>query len=223
MFKTDENSTLQKQVDNVEHNYIIQANDILTLEVFTNEGERIIDPNKESQGTSTAEKGSERPVVEFLVNNEGIVKLPMLGDLKVEGLTLRQAEEILQKEYTKYYQGPYVVLRYTNKRVIVLGSPGGQVIPLINQNVKLVEVLAMAKGIDNFGKASTIRVLRGEKVFLADLSTVEGYRQNNMIIEPGDIVYVEPIRRPFSEALRDYYPMFSILTSLSTLLIVLTK
>jgi polysaccharide biosynthesis/export protein len=223
MFKVSDPDALQKQVSKAEYNYTIQINDHLKLDVFTNEGERIVDPNQESIKTSTEEQGRERPPIEYLVDKEGMAKFPMIGDLKVEGLTLRQAEEILQKEYAKYYQQPYVVLQYTNKRVIVLGSPGGQVIPLINQNVKLVEVLAMAKGIDNFGKAHNIRVLRGDQVFVADLSTVDGYLKNNMVIEPGDVVYVEPVRRPIIEGFRDYGPMLTILTSITTVLIVLTK
>jgi polysaccharide export outer membrane protein len=223
MFKVPDGHALQTQADNTEHNYVIQANDKLRLEVFTNAGERIIDPNSESTITSTGEKETQKPVLEYPVNNIGIVKFPLIGELKVAGLTLHEAEDILQKEYSKYYQQPYVVLQYTNKRVVILGSPGGQIVPLTNQSVKLTEVLAMAKGIDQYGKSHNIRVLRGDQVFVVDLSTVDGYLKSNMIIEPNDIIYVEPVRRPFSEGLRDYGPIFSILASFSTLFIVLLK
>jgi len=40
-------------------------------------------------------------------------------------------------------------------------------------------------------------------------------------VEPGDVIYVEPVRRPFSEALRDYSGALSLLISLTTLVIVL--
>jgi polysaccharide export outer membrane protein len=223
MFKVSDGQVLQSQATSVQHNYVIQTNDNLKLEVFTNAGERIVDPNSQSMMTSPGEKDVQRPVVEYLVNTSGLVKFPLIGELKVEGLTLHEAEEILQKEYAKYYQQPYVVLQYTNKRVIVLGAPGGQVIPLINQNVKLTEVLAMAKGIDHLGKAHNIRVLRSDEIFVIDLSTVDGYLKGNMIIEPNDIIYVEPIRRPFSEGLRDNGPVFSIIASLSTLIVLLLK
>ena len=67
------------------------------------------------------------------------------------------------------------------------------------------------------------RVLRGDQVFVADLSTFEGYLKNNIAIEPGDIVYVEPIRRPVSEATRDYAPIISMITSLTTLILVIVS
>ena len=109
----------------------------------------------------------------------------MVGEIKLDGLTIRQAEDLLQQAYATFYEDAYVVLRYTNKRVIVLGAPGGQVIPLTNENVHLVEVLALAKGLTNDAKAHNIRVLRGDQVFVADLSTIDGYVKNNIPIQSG--------------------------------------
>jgi polysaccharide export outer membrane protein len=41
------------------------------------------------------------------------------------------------------------------------------------------------------------------------------------VMQHGDVIYVEPIRRPVSEGVRDYGPLLSIVTSLTTLIIVL--
>lgn len=223
MFKTDTFARLEKERQTAESNYIVQKNDVLSLEIYTNQGERIIDPNFESLKESPGQPGqrAERPT--YLVDKDGIVKLPSLHEIKLEGLTIRQAEEILQKEYTKLYQEPFVVLKVINKRVTVLGAPGGKVIPLVDENVKLAEVLALAGGINAEGKAANIRILRGQQIFVADFSTVEGYLKDNMLIHSGDIIYVEPVRRPFFEGLRDYGPLFSIITSLATLTLLIIR
>ena len=81
----------------------------------------------------------------------------------------------------------------------------------------------MAKGLDNTAKAQNIRVLRKEKVFLIDLTTIDGYKSGNMLIEPGDIVYIEPVRRPLSEAFRDYAGIIGLAVSIYTLIIVAKK
>jgi polysaccharide export outer membrane protein len=128
---------------------------------------------------------------------------------------------MIQTEYAKFYKDPYAILEYTNKRVIVLGSPGGKVIPLINENVSLVEILALAEGVDNNARATNIRVLRGEEVFVADFSTFDGYQKSNMIMQHGDVVYIEPIRRPFVEGARDYGQILSLGISITTLIVVL--
>ncbi len=201
-------------------NYQIQPNDLLQLDVFTNKGERIVDPNPElTQSTNAATTTT--TVFNYLVEANGIVKLPMIGPLQVKDLTIRQAEEIAQKEFAKYFNDPFVRLSFVNKRVIVLGAVGGQVIPLTNQNVTLVEVLALAKGLSNEAKANNIKLIRGEHVYQIDFSTIQGFKEGNMRVEPGDVVYVEPIRRPFTEALRDNFTVISLIVSLSTLVVVI--
>src|SRR5690606_5335004 len=145
------------------------------------------------------------------------------GEIQVEALTISALEELLPEEYAKLYASPLAIVNYLNKRVIVLGAPGGQVIPLINESMELAEILALAKGIDINGKAHNMRVVRGNDVYLVDFSTIEGFRKGNMIMEPGDIVYVEPVRKPVSEAVRDYGPLLSILASVVTLIVVLNN
>jgi polysaccharide export outer membrane protein len=215
---------VQKQWTEAETPYRIQKNDFLTLQLYTNGGERIVDPNRESfSGEVNVESSSGSAAPQYLVDENGLVKLPLIGELKLEGLTIREAEEILGEAYEKFYEEAYVVLKISNKRVIVLGAPGGMVIPLSQENMRLTEVLALAEGISPDARANNIRVIRGEKVLIADLSTFEGYQKNNVIMEPGDIVYIEPVRRPFIEALRDYSPVITIVTSLATLIFIISQ
>jgi len=226
MFKPGEHevpASIQKEALSTERNYTIQKNDYLKLDVFSNKGERIIDPNPDLSQAGTTPATSARKEFTYLVDLNGVTKFPLIGELKVEGLTLRQAEEILQKEYLTYYKEAFVVLTYANKRVIVLGASGGQVIPLVNQNIHLAEVLALSKGLDNLAKAQNLRVLRKDSFFLIDFSTIEGFQKGNILIEPGDIIYIEPIRRPFAEGLRDYIGLFSLIVSLAVIIIVSTK
>ncbi len=223
MLRTPEDfksATITKEILQAERNYVIQKNDFLKIEVYTNKGERIIDPNPELSNPNSTVIPT-KPTPNYLVELNGVVKFPVVGELRMEGLTLRQAESILQVEYDKYFKECYVVLTFQNKRVIVLGSVGGQVIPLANQNVTLAEILALSKGLDNFSKANNIRVVRSDRVFLVDLSTVAGFQAGNMIVEPGDIIYVEPVRRPVAEATRDYASLLSLFISTLSLIIVI--
>jgi polysaccharide biosynthesis/export protein len=225
MFRATESAkpeVYKREASATEKNYVIQKNDFLRLDVFSNNGEKIIDPNPELSKSVVANSNSNQAnSFNYLVDINGIVKFPMIGELKVESLTLRQAEEIAQKEYAKYFKEPFVVINYQNKRVIVLGALGGQVIPLINQNVSLVEVLALAKGLNNDAKAHNIKVIRNDHVYQIDFSTIEGFRAGNMMVEPGDVVYVEPVRRPFTESLKDNFTIVSVLVSVVTLVAVI--
>lgn len=213
----------QNQRTDAVANYIIQKNDLLTLAVFTNQGEKLVDPNLESFKDGNTTSHTNTDLTQYLVDVNGLVKFPLVDEVKLEGLTIRQAEEMLQKAYEKFYEQSYVVLGFNNKRVTVLGTSGGQVIPLMNENMRLTEILALSKAITTDARTNNIRVIRGDQVFIADLSSFEGYQTNDLIIQPGDVVYVEPVRRPFIEALRDYSPIITIVTSLATLIFIISQ
>lgn len=223
MFISEQEPGLKKATDNAERNYVIAKNDLLELRVFTNDGERIIEPPVAvavpNQTQSTAQSQQNTPL--FLIDINGVVKLPLLGETKLEGLTVRQAEAMLQKEYTRFYEAPFVSIKLTNKRVIVLGSTIGQVVPLTSENMRLTEILALSKAVTPDAKANNIKVIRGQELFTFDFSTFESYVNNDIIVRPGDIVYVEPVKRPFLEALREYGSIITIITSLGTLAIVI--
>lgn len=230
MFRSDNDLNIEKMrasLADAEKNYIIQPNDYLDVRVYTNRGERILDPNGEIMrslsGGMIQNQLEEKP--RFLVQNNGIVKLPMVDYVKVSGLTLLQTDSLLQVHFTKFYKDVYVITKVLNNRIIVLGAPGGKVIPMTNDNMNLIEVLALAGGIDKGGKAHNIKLIRGDlqnpSVQIINLSTIDGMRKAALNVEPNDIVYVEPIRRVFLEALADYLPVFSAVTSVLTTYIVI--
>ena len=252
---------LRVAVNRTDRNYRIQPNDFLDIRVYTNKGERIIDPNGELQlGSSAGQISSLTPRnsaslqgrsqvsrtgvngsgsgLELLVQANGMVAVPIIGQTRLTGLTLHQADSTLQVLFTPYYRDTFIQTRVTNNRVIILGSPGGVVIPLANDNMNLLEVLALAGGVDGGGgggggvyryggKTSNIRIIRGDlknpQIEQIDLSTIAGMRRANLQMEPNDIIYIEPVRRPFLEGLTDAGPAFSAAaTLLSTVSIIFT-
>jgi len=227
MFKSTEGfqpEVFKKEAQATEKNYIIQKNDYLTLQIFSNNGERLIDPNPDMSGQNNSNNNNTQQgddAIHYLVDIKGVAKLPLVGEIHLEGLTLRQAEEIVQKEYSKFFKESFVLFSYVNKRVVVLGAPGGQVIPLTNQNIRVAEVLGMAKGLNNDARANNIKLIRGDHVYQIDFSTIKGYVEGNILVEAGDILYIEPIRRPFTEGLKDSYIIISLLLTITNTAILI--
>ncbi|QSE97410.1 polysaccharide biosynthesis/export family protein [Fulvivirga lutea] len=220
LLKSDNSSDFVNKLSSSDSNRIIEIGDYLELEVFTKYGEKVIDPDYELVSDNlNAEKL--RPKLKYLVRNDGSVKLPMVGDVYLEGKSVNSAEEFLQMKFETYYHHPFVKLRILNKRVIVLGASEGQVVPLENEKTTLAEVLALSQGITNNSKAHNLKVVRGSEVLLIDLTTIEGFQNGNILVEPGDVIYIEPIRRPFTEFMRDNGPILSVATSLISLIAVL--
>jgi len=226
MFRLDKEFTeddLSEVTDLLDKNYLLKTNDVLFLDVFTNKGERLVDPNFEFlQGNQAGQQMQQmRDIFQYVIQADSIVAFPMVGNMNLVGMTLYEAELKVAEAFDTYYDGTFVKLRIANRRVFLLGAPGGNVIPLANENTSLIEVLALAEGIEFGARAQNIRLIRGQQVFLIDLSTISGMRKSNLTVEPGDIIYVEPWRRPWLESLRDVTPTLSIVSSVVTLIVVI--
>ena len=226
MLKADDDYTyadFQKAAREFERNYVIQVNDRLRLQVYTNDGERIIDPDYALLKEMPSNQVNSRPDPSYLVREDGFVKLPLLGDVKLTGMTLNEANLYLQERFNVYYNDSYVDVHFDNKRVIVLGAMGGQLLPLENQNVSVAEIISMAGGLQLGGKSHNIRLIRENEIYLINLSTVDGFLETNMIVQPNDIIYVEPIQKIASEVARDITPWVALITSFTTLILVIVN
>ncbi|MGI4835279.1 MAG: polysaccharide biosynthesis/export family protein [Janthinobacterium lividum] len=228
---------LRRAVNRTSRNYRIQPNDYLSVRVYTNKGERLIDPNGELQFGSPGAAAATRPAAttgrstgagagaagsDYLVQANGQVRLPIVNEVRLQGYTLLEADSVLKVRYDKYYVESFVRTAVTNNRVIILGASGGQVIPLNNDNMNLLEVLALAGGVDASvgsagrygGRVDNIRIIRGDlknpQVQFINLNTLEGMRRGNLQVEPNDIIYVQPVRRPFLEAITDAAPVYTV-------------
>ena len=188
---------------------MLQPNDIILLDVFTNKGERLIDPNFELIQQANAQAQQQRDIFQFVIQADGTVVFPLIGVCEIDGMTLNEAELMVAGLFGDVYKDPFVKLRINNRRVFVLGAPGGKVIPLQNEkHAHSLKFLHLPKVWKLGAKAQNIKLIRGELVYQVDLSTISGMRESNLRVEPGDIIYVEPWRRPWLETLRDVSPAF---------------
>ncbi len=215
---------LSKVLVEVHDHYVVQANDQLQIEVYTNKGEELIDP---INALRQDQKIDETTPPAYQVNPDGFVELPIIGQVKLAGLTLPEMNGFLEKKYGAYYKDPFVLTEFLNKRVTVLGATGGKVIPLENEGMNLLEILALAGGVNNDAMGHNIRLIRGDlsnpQVKVIDLSTIEGMTQANLRVQPNDVIYVEPVRRPVTEGLKDVVPILSLLTSALALIVAFAR
>jgi polysaccharide export outer membrane protein len=224
MLKTEKDFQFSKFSDSlILENYKIAPNDEISLRVFANDGFKLIDITTQSTGAIA------RNTIDEIVDQTGMIKLPLIGKVKLSGMTLRQAQAFLEKEYESQYIKPFIQLRIINKRVIVFpGTVGAaRVVNLVNNNTTLFEAIAMAGGISTDGKAYRIKLIRRPspedkpEVFLIDLSTIDGVKAGNTTVLANDIIYVEPRPRFGQKVLQEITPYLSIITTSLTLFLLL--
>ena len=99
----------------------------------------------------------------YLVDNNGYIDMPVIGRIKVQGMTKSELEEYVRQQiYPKYiHEVPSVTVRFENFRVSVLGDvqkPGSYTIP--NERVNILEALAMAGDLNITGRRDNVLLVR---------------------------------------------------------------
>jgi polysaccharide export outer membrane protein len=193
----------------------ITPNDILEFRLYSNDGFKLIDLTAVG-GSVIANQGS---ILQYVIENDGSVKLPVLGEVKLSGLTVREAQKMLEEKYSAYYVKPFVLVKIVNKRVIIFPGSGGsaRVLAISNNHTTIIEAIAMTGGLPEYSKSYKIKVIRGDPqkptVYLLDLSTISGIVQANMIVQANDIIYVEPRIRVIVELTKELEPFLVLANS----------
>jgi len=166
----------------------------------------------------------------YLVRQDSLVEFPIIGDLNIVGKTIKEAELYLESLFSEFYVDPFIVLGVSTKRIFLFnGASGGEarVVNLKYNNMTLFEVLASAGGIRNTNSSKKIKIIRktdqGIKIFNADLSTIDGISQGNMIMQSHDIVYITPNFNLGSEIIQDINSVFSFISTISLAWLTITQ
>ncbi len=132
-----------------------------------------------------------------LVSRDGTVDLPLVGVIRVSGLTPRQTATLLTREYSKYVKHAHVTVDILNKRAFVMGevrNPGR--VNIEEDTSTLLELLSTRGGLTDFADRQTIRIIRGTRdkpeVETVDLTRLSSLTPDALTIYPNDVVYVEP-------------------------------
>jgi len=156
------------------------------------------DPTQDSSSTGDSELAQSMKTKGLLVNASGYLSLPLIGKIKVAGLTQSQAAEHITQKYKKYLNTPLVEVEVLNKRLYVLGevkSPG--VVQIDKEKMTLFEAIAFAGDLTDDAQRDDIIILsnstrKGLQMRHIDLTNFDTMRYTSLMLRPNDIVYVQP-------------------------------
>lgn len=215
MFKTDSDFQYNQFEPETEKEYIIQPYDIIGLSISTNDGYKLI-----NTGENTGNTRNLKQEIEYLVEYDGFVKVPVLGRVKVSGFTIREAEKFLEEKYTEFYNNPFILLRVINRKVYIFKSGGekGSVINIPEDRLTLLEALAMSGGIPDGDKAYKIKLIRGDvskdpKVFKYNVSSMEEIKGTNLLLQANDIIYIDSRPKYARRFLIEITPYLTLVTT----------
>jgi polysaccharide export outer membrane protein len=208
---------------------IIHKNDLLSIYVSSLNAEATLvfnSPNILSTITASA-NGYTTQNVGYLVNEFGEIKFPVLGDIKVEGLTLKQLNDNLTDSLIakKLLVDPLLTIRFLNFRVTVLGEVGKPtVITVPNEKISILEAIGLAGDLTIYGKRDNILLIREEEgkkiIHRVDMNSPEVLTSPFYYLKSNDVVYVEPNKNKVASvsAFRQSWPVIVALISLAVII-----
>ncbi|MFC4220498.1 polysaccharide biosynthesis/export family protein [Flagellimonas marina] len=145
-----------------------------------------------------AQEGGMRPEqVDYLVDKNGEIDFPVIGKIKIAGLSPAETQKLLEKRLADYLVNPIINIRIKNFSVTVLGAvnrPGTY--PINGEQITIMEALGFAGDINIKGRRDNVMVIRdfdGTKVYnRINLNSKEALKSPVYYLTQNDVVYVEP-------------------------------
>ncbi|MEC7262440.1 MAG: polysaccharide biosynthesis/export family protein [Bacteroidota bacterium] len=145
-----------------------------------------------------AEEGGIRPEqVNYLVDKNGEIDFPVIGKVKIEGLSPSETRDLLREKLKDYLKDPIINIRIRNFTVTVLGAvnrPGTY--PVNGEQITIMEALGLAGDIAIKGRRDNVMVIRdfdGTKVYnRINLNQKDALKSPVYYLTQNDVVYVEP-------------------------------
>ncbi len=158
-------------------------------------------------------------VVSYTVSDSGTITLPILGRIKLQGLTLDEASVSIRNFTKNVLNNPIVSVRFVNNFITVLGEvskPGTY--PYYKEQLNIFYALGLAGDISEYGNRRKVILLREKNKIInkyqLDLTKDEIFKSELYYLRPNDVLYVEPLKiRRFGMKEYPFTLLFSAVTS----------
>lgn len=186
--------------------------------------------------TGTSRYLYSQPVLQqYLVDNEGNIDFPVIGTIRLSGLTKGEAEQLIKDKLKKLFRTPIIVtVRMLNYKISVIGevaNPG--VFTIKDEKVSIFEALAMAGDLTIYGMRDNVKLIREDdqgqrEVFLINLNDLNIISSPYYYLQQNDVLYVTPNKTKsrnadVSSTTTVWFSIISSLLSMAGLVITITK
>lgn len=218
----------------------IMPKDLLTITVSTVNPEAAVPFNLTTQTAMSQEQktlASQPTLQTYLVSNDGTIDFPIIGSIKVSGLTKKECESMILEKIRPYLadsEKPIIIVRMSSYSISVLGevkNPGS--FPVSREKINIFEALAIAGDMTIYGVRDRVRLIRedaaGKKeIHVLDLSDANVINSPYYYLQQNDIVYVEPSKVKKQDArvgsmTNLWFSATSILVSLASIIVTIAK
>jgi len=136
----------------------------------------------------------------ILVNTEGEIEYPVLGKIKVAGLTVFEAQDTLKAAASRFVADVVVRVRMLNFRFTVLGEVNGeQTVVSSNTRLTMMEAIGLSGGYAELADRSVVKVIRQNgpqvEIYYIDLLKEQFLESPHYYVQQNDVIIVPPLKQ----------------------------
>ncbi len=231
-------SLIKEEAIDKSYEVIIHKDDLLAIIVNSKDPELALPFNMPLVSYQIGGQNvSQQRLVGYLVNQDGNIDFPILGEIHVEGLTRMQATELIKKRLIEeeLIKDPIVTVQFLNFKVSVIGEVGRPgTFDISGDRITLLEALSMAGDLTIYGRRDRVAVIREKdgkrSILYHDLRSSDIFQSPCYYLQQNDIVYVEPnnaktgqSRINSNNSVGVWLSGVSVLASITSLLVTMFK
>ncbi len=179
---------------------IYKPDDILTINVSALDPATVMPfnlPVVSNNSNSVTSVGGNTQMQTYLVDYDGNIQFPVLGSIKVEGLTRTELTSLLVERIGTMVNDPIVNVRLANFTITILGEVSNRgTFTIQDERITILEALGLADDLTIFGKRKNVKLIRevnGVKKFaFIDLTSINVVNSPVYYLQQNDVIYVEP-------------------------------
>jgi polysaccharide export outer membrane protein len=210
----------------------IQKNDILNISItsLNQDASAIFNTTNNYVFTSSTSTGLNTQSSGYLVNDNGMINLPLIGLIKAEGLTKSQLKDTLTRIILDKHllMDPIVNIRHVNYEVTVIGEVGKPtVISVPNESISLLKAIGLAGDITIYGRKDNVLLIREadgiKQVKYINLNSKDFLQSPYYYLQPNDVVYVEANKNKVASVGRGTRLLPVFLSGLSVVILLVDR
>lgn len=203
--------------------YRLQPNDVLHVDINNPDAEANTLVNFGDDQLRNINSPAMLYVIGYSIDSDGFIHVPLIGKVKVENLTIEEANMLLQRESDKYIRNAAVNVKLVSFKISVMGEvsePGYYYV--YNGQATVLEGLSMAGDITREGNRKDIKLIRqsddGVEVIKMDITDADLLKSKYFYLLPNDVIYVEPNKEGLKRA--NLQPLGIVFSGISALILI---
>lgn len=224
-------------IQRLQEPYRLQINDLLSIRIKALDQEQVSIFNPISENSNTNANSEQRLYYDgFVVNVHGNIRIPLLGDIPVLGMTVEEIRKDIEKrlldDFLTEEANVFVTVKLAGIRYTIngeIGNPGSNII--YRDQATIMEAIGASGDIPITGDKTDVVIIRqypmGQKVHHIDLTAIDAMSSPYYFIQPNDQIIVNPLPQKSlgtgTTGLQSFTTIISIFSAITTTILLFTR